>query len=133
MSLIAHRFGIFSSMALALVAIVTGLMPTCVNAQIYPSNSMRPAINGVPVLNKNIVSRLVRRGPHPGDVPVDSLLAMIPASHPLRSELRVIAQQPAPLGYSNLEWITLAMKFDFRHGTGLAAGQLAARLDPYED
>lgn len=40
------------------------------------------------------------------------LLATIPASHPQRSELRLVAMQPAPDGFSREEWLQLSMKID---------------------
>lgn len=47
---------------------------------------------------------------------VARLQAMIPADHPLRDDLRLIALQAPPDGFSGEEWLRLAMRFNFRSG-----------------
>lgn len=54
------------------------------------------------------------RGSGQNSESVKALLATIPENHPQRAELRRIAMQPSPEGFTAEEWLKLSMKFDIR-------------------
>lgn len=54
----------------------------------------------------------------------EKLLALIPENHPQRADLRVLAHQPAPDGFSSEAWLELAQKVQFNSGaTGSGRGE----------
>jgi hypothetical protein len=78
-------------------------------AQVVVRADYRPA-----VARSDLVLAGIPLPPSPDEV--GRLLAMIPADHPLRDDLRLIAMQAPPDGFSGEAWLALAMRFNFRSG-----------------